>query len=494
VTIKNVIIVVVDALRADRIGVYGNEHHLTPNIDILASDSTVFKYAFSCTNATDPSVTSIHTGRHPRAIVLNHSSKITDAEKRRIGDTELLPEVMQRENIRTIHSGRYLGRWHTRGFDFSSDEVGHQSTPSRIGDSLKQLSDPLYRTTKGVYSHLHDLLSKSKNDTKMPSNPAVDTLFEGITDTDTPFYGFVHLMDTHAWYDPPVEMVEELLERYDYSTDDLAEFFEHHTDNPHVNESLRNWATERDYEYGLGRLVARYDASAKQADQKIGRMIDRLEKIGRWDETAFIVTSDHGESLLEHGIYFDHHGLYDESIHVPLIVRVPGADANTVDDLIQLIDIAPTVYDLLKIDKTPTMDGKSLTPHLNVDTEKQWTGHDAVLVEEMHAQRRTAIRTTGWKYIEYRPDELHEPNDENPLWCRYCETVHEDGSELYDLDKDPNETSNVVDSYPDVATEFRERLSTLLTDVSVASKREDATLAFDDEEEVMQRLEELGYR
>ena len=162
-TVKNVIVVVVDALRADRVRVYDNKRHFTPNINTLASDSTVFKYAFSCTNATDPSVSSIHTGRHPRATVLNHSSNITDTEKRRIGDTELLPEVMQRENIQTIYSGRYLGRWHTRGFDLTSDKVGPQSIPSRIGDYLKQFSDPLYRTTKGVYSHLHDLLSKSKN-------------------------------------------------------------------------------------------------------------------------------------------------------------------------------------------------------------------------------------------------------------------------------------------------------------------------------------------
>ena len=330
-----------------------------------------------------------------------------------------------------------------------------------------------------------------KTDAKMPSNPAVDTLFEGMT--DTPFYGFVHLMDTHAWYDPPAEIVEELLERYDYSMEDLANFFERHDDNPHINESLHDWVTERDYEYGLGRLVARYDASVKQADQKIGRIIDQLKTIGRWDETAFIVTSDHGESLLEHGIYFDHHGLYDESIHVPLIIRVPDAGNNTVDNLVQLIDIAPTVYDLLNIDETPTMDGESLTPHLGV-TEKQWTDRDEILAEEMHAQRRAAIRTTDWKYIEYRPDELHESDDENPLWCRYCETVHEDEPELYDLDEDPHETNNVVDSHPDVATELRKRLSTLLTDVSVASEREDATLAFDDEEEVMQRLEELGYR
>jgi len=493
VNIENTVIIVVDALRADRVGEYGNNCNLTPNIDTLASNGTVFENTFSCTNATDPSITAIHTGRHPRATVLNHSYKVTDIEKRRVSNAELLPEVLSRHGIRTISSGRYLGRWHTRGFDLTSDKVGSQSITSRIGDYLKQFSDPLYRTTKDMYSHLRSTFQiQNQNDAKMPSHSAVDTLFEGIT--DTPFYGFVHLMDTHAWYDPPAEMVEELLERYDYSTDDLADFFERHADNPHINESLRDWVTERDYEYGLGRLVARYDASVKQADQKIGRIINRLKTRELWDETAFIVTSDHGESLLEHGIYFDHHGLYDESIHVPLIIRVPDASDNTVDNLVQLIDIAPTVYDLLNIDKTPTMDGESLTPHLGVNTEKQWTDRDEILAEEMHAQRRAAIRTTDWKYIEYRPDELHESDDENPLWCRYCETVHGDEPELYDLDEDLHETNNVVDSHPDVATELRERLSTLLTDVSVASEREDATLAFDDEEEVMQRLEELGYR
>jgi len=115
--VKNVVVVVIDAMRADRVGAIGSERNLTPNIDSLADEGVVFERAFSCINATDPSITSLHTGRYPRTTVLHHADLVTDTEKQRIENAPYVPERLSNAGIRTVATGRPMVLWHRRGFD-----------------------------------------------------------------------------------------------------------------------------------------------------------------------------------------------------------------------------------------------------------------------------------------------------------------------------------------------------------------------------------------
>lgn len=484
--VDNVVVLVIDALRADRVGTYGSNRELTPAIDSLATDGTVFEQAFACINTTDPSITSIHTGKYPRSTVIHHGGLVTDEEKRRVESTAVVPEILSDAGVRPVATGRVMGRWHPRGFEeysWSSTEA----TEMKVSKALKSVHPVLHRIVAGCYNTVANNFRDESSDT----DTAIDELLDVIG--DDPYYGFVHLMDTHAWYDADEDLVDELLETHDYPDGDLQGFFDEYTDSPIISKLLEPNATEADYEHGLARLYARYDATVREADEKVAQLIEGLQHRGDWDDTALFVLSDHGESLYEHGIYFDHHGLYDETVRVPLVAHVPGTDSTRVKDFVQLHDLAPTILDLFGINELPDADGRSLLGYLD-PTKEQPTPRDGILLEEAHTQRRRGYRTEQYKLIEHTHDKtVADFWDTDSLECGYCRRPHADEVELYDLRNDPNENENLANERPNVVEELRNHLTDCLPDVSSVNS-EDSPVSYEDEEQVMERLEDLGYR
>jgi len=300
-------------------------------------------------------------------------------------------------------------------------------------------------------------------------------------------------MDTHAWYDAADDLVDELHETHDYPTGDLKAFFEEYAGSPVVDNVLKPNATEDDYAAGLSRLCARYDATVHEADQKVGQLIAGLKERGFWENTAVFVLSDHGESLVEHGIFFDHHGLYDETTHVPLIGRVPEGESARVSEFVQLHDLAPTLLDLFGCEPIQDTDGRSLIGYL-LDESEPPEPRNAVYLEEAHAQRRRAVRTSQHKYIDHVEDDvLDQAWDGDSLMCRYCDRQHGDATELYTLSEDPTEENNVASSRQDVVDEMQSLLAKFEAENSPVTDNDDA-VAYDDEEAVLDRLEDLGYR
>lgn len=482
--LENVLILVLDALRRDRVGTYGSDRGLTPNIDGLAEQNVVFERAFTCINATDPSITSLHTGRLPRATVLHHGGLVTEEEKRRIESAEVLPERLSDAGINTVATGRVMGRWHRRGFDeYAWDSV--EATETRISRRLKMIHPLLHRVAATTYNAVFDRIGDGENVN------VVDKFLDATG--EKPYYGFVHLMDTHAWYDAEEGLVDELLQTNDYPDGDLQEFFEDYAESPIVSKLLEPNATRADYEHGLARLYARYDATVREADEIVAQLIEGLKARGDWGNTALFVLSDHGESLHEHGIYFDHHGLYDETVRVPLVAHIPGIESVRVDDFVQLHDLAPTILDLFGFDGLPDADGRSLIDHLDSGRESS-NPRVGVLVEEAHTQRRLSFRTKRYKFIEHVHDEtVADFWDTDSIQCGYCRRHHADEVELYDLRRDPDETENLADERPAMIQDLRGRLTDRLANVSTVSV-DDVSVSYKDEDEVMERLRDLGYR
>jgi len=483
--IKSIVVVIVDALRADRVGALGSERNLTANLDTLADDGVVFENAFACTNATDPSVTSLHTGKDPETVIKHHGPFVTDDEKRRAESVPTVPELAQSSAIRTVAAGRPLGRWHQSGFDHYPEPAMDVHRRRQIGQYLEQLH-PALRTIAGtVYESTVGRLKRVRETETDEVDDFLDHIDEG------PFYGLVHMMDTHVPYEVDDSYVDELLDQYDYPNRDLAEFFEEHADSEYIDGFLRGHVDDRDFRDGLARLYAKYDAAVAHADEKIGRLVDGLRERGQFENTAVVVISDHGESLDEHGIYFDHHGLYDETIHVPMIIAGGDLPVDCCSAYVQLHDLAPTVLDLLGVDADIDGEGRSLQPFLG--GRENWETREYIVAREALAQSRVAIRTPEYKFIKHCADDVLERERGNSLRCGYCNTLHAGERELYDLTSDHSETLNVAEDRPERVGALEEMLSSYHGSLSYPNIG-DLGIEYEDEDAVMSRLEDLGYR
>jgi len=214
-----------------------------------------------------------------------------------------------------------------------------------------------------------------------------------------------------------------------------------------------------------------------------------LEDKGLLQQTFVILTSDHGESLTEHGIYFDHHGLYDVTIHVPLILRYKKLSKNEkVVSLVQHIDIVPTVLEVLGLNsQSLVLDGKSILAPRRHETEKL---RSAIYVEEVHWEHRRAIRTSRYKYI-------YAPSPEDAI-CRCCKCVHGGIEDLYYLKEDAEETQNIIQRKPEQAILLRRKLDRwieFLEDKRQRVQERSSSYAYKDreEKEIVKRLRKLGY-
>lgn len=484
----NVVIVVIDALRADRVGDTMGAESLTPNIDAIGADGTFFENTFACAPNTDPSVTSIHTGRYPLNTVYHHGKFVTDGEKRRVESTRPLASVLSSAGWETVAVGQGLGRWHSRGFDRYPGSKGTGTVRSQAMD----ISRRAFEVVNGISTWAGSTIRSLYNLPNRRMKPNV--VMQDYDPTDlvsaidsSPFFGFVHLMDTHTPYLGTTEDFDDLVARRDYPDAPVEAFLpvEELTDAQvdRVTSAVETLGIDHP-----GELLALYDAAVRYADRKVGRLVEALQASGYWEDTVLFVTADHGESLFEHGIFLDHHGLYDDVLHVPLVTNL--GDGARVTELVQLPDIAPTALDLLDV-TAPEMDGQSLKPLIR--GEESSVGRTAVFSEEAYTQRRIAARTDRWKLIRHEPDEVIEDARASSLRCGYCEVVHGSERELYDLAEDPGEADNLAADVPEELERLEAAYETFKADL-VPPTATDEQVRYEGEDGVLSRLEAIGYK
>jgi arylsulfatase A-like enzyme len=405
---KNVIIIVIDALRADRLGGYGNKKKLTPVIDKIADAGIVFEDCYSSFNATDPSFTTIITGLHPFSHgIRGHADRVEPEMLRQIRDNNvyLLSEILQKNSYFTIGLD-WLGRWHEKGYDFYlGNDKYFQSIP----------------TTEPITDHALSWIKKAK----------------------TPFFLFIHYMDVHTPYRPPEDIYNKFLPSE--GSQKIPDIFSQISNEEWKKYLIDSAGTATTAE----EVIAAYDAAVHYVDKEVGRIIQTLKENGLFENTIIIITSDHGESLTEHGIFFDHHGLYDESLHVPLIFANSDCPAKRIKGLVQHTDIVPTILDLLDMTYEPDFfDGRSLVPMMNDESMIFWP---FIVSEEAWTEKKMALRSDTWKYIVAQSDE--------DAICRYCGYIHGGVEELYNLVLDPHETINCITTHPEIAKTHRDLLT-----------------------------------
>ena len=428
----NILFVVIDALRAKNLGCYGYSKPTSPNIDNLAREGILFENAFSCSNVTDASLTTIFSGTYPMSHgILSHGGRWLGKRVGKVNTRKLdeigirfLPEILKSKGYTTL-AVDWLGRWHRRGYDHYSGML-HEANPIRF--PLKQIEGRL-----NLVSRRYARLEKS---TIIDEARLVTMYAENLIarNCDKKFLLFLHYWDLHSPYAAP------------------APFYKNIASNGVGSKVLNLLKTrKRGWKYDertLDEWITRYDASIAYVDHEIGVLVDVLEKYGILDQTLIVLTSDHGESLTEHGIYFDHHGLYDVSIHVPLIFRYSAFPENKrITAFVQHFDLVPTILNLLEIDKKK-LDGKSVLPLIYGETTQL---HSAVFAEEALYQRKRAIRTANYKYIQAL--------SQKGAICRRCKRIHGGIKELYDLNKDPEEKQNIIEKKTSLAGKLKERMS-----------------------------------
>lgn len=478
----NIVFIVIDALRARNLGCYGYAKQTSPNIDSLAKEGVLFENAYSCAPYTYPSITSILSGEYP----LSHG--ILGQEFKGVGPkpgTVFLPEILKSEGYTNLAID-WLGGWFKSGFHYYSGLGGvapHRHLYKFYKLMWRFIVKPL--NTKFALDWAN-FFYQQKIHAGIITNQVI-ALMKKVLDRN--FFFFIHYWDPHIPYNPPKNYIDMFMENdygEDKSIDELVN---------QLRPKQRSYVRKR-LAFGvktINEVRARYDAAIAYVDNEIGRLMKVLEAEGIIDKTLVVITSDHGESLTEHEIYFTHHALYDVTTHVPLILYYPDHFPRNmrVCPLVQHVDLTPTLLDVLEVKSTSfDMDGKSFLPLIYNESDGI---REAVFMEEVNVERKRAIRTDKYKYIQAQSKE--------EALCKECDKIHGGIEELYEQKMDPGETNNVINEHPDIARKLRKKLfewAELLNSKKVkeatAKTGKTPTYYTKEEEKLLaERLKELGY-
>ncbi|MEK6830795.1 MAG: sulfatase, partial [Nanoarchaeota archaeon] len=358
---KNIIIIIIDAFRTKNVSLFGYNKVTDKNLKKIAKDSILLKDFFSCSNATAPSLTSLFTGKYPNNHGIIHQFPYTTQEE--IDNLNKVkfwfPSYLQNKGYETIAID-WIGLWFKNGFNYYEEKEEKQSRLKKfmktpiIKKFLLGLPNWAYKFGKKVV----------KTRASEQFTPAEDTMNLGISkiqdavNENKPFFLFMHFWDTHFPF-PTTKFkssgksdVDEILEKLDKNQ---REYFKKRITDSNL--------------YSIEDMIDKYDAAIKMVDKQIGKLYKFLKKKYLWDETILIVLGDHGTSLIDHENYFSSSGLFDETIHVPFIMHLPGFEGKEIDGLVQNVDILPTIIGYLKEDINEKFDGKSILPLIENNKE-----------------------------------------------------------------------------------------------------------------------------
>jgi arylsulfatase A-like enzyme len=323
-TPPNVIIVLVDTLRADHMSLYGYERPTTPFIDSFAADAVVFEHARSQANCTFPSVNSLLTSRYPGIFIRQEEGQLGIPE-----NTPSIAEILKAEGYHTIAvSASHIVR-------ATPTEYNPNGGFGRGFDSFVEGC----RWLHGACVNHH--------------------VFDELDIVEEPFFLYIHYMDPHELYQPPKRWEKRFAGEYDG-----YDFIGEGDPNP-IAEMLYDGGPELDITEGdIQHLVDLYDDEIRYFDGVFRRLVRNLEERGLLDHTLIVFAADHGEEFMEHGHVKHCRGVWNTLTHVPLIFRFPGIDGGKrISSAVQNLDIVPTVLDYLGIESDGFgLEGVSLRP------------------------------------------------------------------------------------------------------------------------------------
>lgn len=398
----NILLIGIDSLLSTHMSCYGYDRLTTPYIDKFAQGGVLFENTFSAHIPTTSGYASMLTGMDSfgtDCVALRHKGGL-------IEEIDTLPEVLSKAGYNTSCVG-FTGNPASRGFDTYLD---YKAWGGREEGSLPK--------------------AEALNDVCIPE-------LDRLAAKEKPFFVLLRHMDPHSPYMPPAPY-NHMFYHGDHCNP------ENKSMKPVMNfkpfcDFFISWmpagVTDKDF------IIAQYDGAIAYMDACIQKIFTQLENLGILDDTIVIINSDHGETLYDHECWFDHHGLYDVTLKVPLIIRYPEklTAGQRVAGYNQHKDLMPTILELAEIESKENYNGTSLLPMVNGSVSSY---ESEIYITECTWMRKHGWRTPEWKLIvALEPDFHFKPE-----------------IELYNLIQDPDELDNVAGKNPDIVKVLKERM------------------------------------
>ena len=410
---RHVVLVTVDTLRADHLGAWGYTPPTSPFVDELAAGATIFEQAIATAPSTAPSVASLMTGLHRASHGLwSNGGTLPDR-------VTTLAEILRAHGFHTV----------------------------------ARIANPLLDARVGFAQGFDDFAMPPGLSQKPPAvlegTPVLEATRQLLGKVgDARLFLWLHFYDPHGPYYPP----EAYRTRFDPANYRWPDDRDLPVSTGHSGLFLVPLYQSVDGNPSPADYRARYDAEIRYVDDHVRGVVQALRDAHLWDETLFVLTADHGESLGEHGLYFQHGWFaYADCLHVPLLVRAPGVRARRVAQSVSLLDVAPTILDLVGIAPPDGMEGRSLRPFLE---GSEHTDRPA-FAQSYHGTGSVALRLGTVEYV-FRPARAAggpppAPLDEPIL---PAEAAHE----LYDVGADPREARNLAATRPDLLADVERQV------------------------------------
>ncbi|MCL2300981.1 MAG: sulfatase-like hydrolase/transferase [Firmicutes bacterium] len=399
----NILFLGIDSCRATRMGLCGYHRNNTPHLEDMAGKGVNFTHCFSPSIPTPPGYSALLTGR--------------DCFGTGIVTLRNVPELPPGITLQEVLSAR-----------------GYNSTCVGFGDGAYTHGFQNYIAYSGWGADRPDGKShkaENLNDVALPE-------LKRLAGEDAPFFLFLRHMDPHSPYLPPAPFDRMFYggDEYDKDNKSLDNLWAFKPFATYFREWFPVDCTDAQY------VNAQYDGAIAYMDACIRQLFTALKELGIEDNTIVVITSDHGETLDEHGCWYDHHGLYEPTLRVPLAIAWPGhiPAGLQFDDYVQQKDLMPTLLELLGIKTRLKFDGRSLSAF--------WTGAQRTPEPEFYLTEATWMRKHGWRTPEWKLIEALEPD------FHFKPAI-----ELYNLIKDPLELDNVAEQNPEVVAMLQTRMN-----------------------------------
>ncbi|MHC4942406.1 MAG: sulfatase family protein [Planctomycetota bacterium] len=421
----NAILISIDTLRADHLACFGYDRKTASNLDDFAAKSVIFDRAYSQSPWTTPSHATLFTSLYPSVLNIGDWPNPGKINPRAYTIAECLRDYGY-ETAGFLEAGMVAGKFgFAQGFK-----------PYRQG-----------------FQHIHE---------------SVPVCLDWIKEKkDKRFFVFLHTYDVHR-YDPPGEFRDEYVPEYEGAIEEgipLARSLQHLQ-----NHEFLSSLTDRDRE----KIISIYDEGIRYVDHWIGKFLKSVEEMGLLENTVVIITSDHGEEFWEHNHTGHGYTNFEEMLHVPMIIRHPVVPAGRRGAMVRLIDVAPTIADMLGAPIRSEWQGRSFFKDLK-GAESRSPRYS--FAEKGHVNRKS-VQDSRWKLIRtYRV----KKDDQSPFKDR-----------LFDLKNDPDEKNDVAKRHPEEMARLTKLLEAWM-EANDKIKGGYEAIEVEIDPELKKQLEELGY-
>ncbi len=463
--LPSIILLSIDSLRTDHLGCYGYKRNTSPNIDNIANEGVVFTQAVSSGTSTDSSIMiSILTSYVFKHNILDRMHSKIEMLKNPLSKFITLPELLKNKNYHTAFFGPSIIAFFKifmRSFNFFYACPVYLSknmlfpTVRNFLDKhnirFKILNKIIFVILKKITAIILCCSKREKAD--FMTNQAIRWIEKNKSG---PFFLWLHYLDTHAPYCPPEPLNKMFIKDGIYHTGQKLPIL--HIDKVYLggipDSIAENNITDVDY------YISQYDGAIRFIDEQIGKITKYLQREGLSENTLIIITADYGEYLGENNFFTHNPFPLDEVMKIPLIMKYHKMFTHRIiDSQVQSIDIAPTILDILHIDKSQTMQGESLLSLIQY-TETQHTPYAFLGGDEI-----SVIRGNEYKLIRINQDRINKLYKKalripslNISGCDKIEYL------LFDLKKDPEERINLANTHKEILESLKEKLEKWLSE------------------------------